>query len=352
VRKLLLALLLVLIPASGYGQGVVATANRRGAALPSKCSEAQTFQLTTTHILYTCGPANTWSAAGQGGGATGANAALSNLASVAVNAALVPGTAGALALGSTTKPWGDIFFAGTSGTPGTNNFKFTGASTSGTRTLTLPDRSATVATTSGSLTNGKCVEFDANGNLVVAASNAACGSGGSTSGIVHLYPGGYGTDGTGSGNDSATVAYETSTGTQTTNTPKVQQQVLVFPTTPDQHWLFSLQLPHNYSSGGTLRGTVRITNTTNNIVMKAGQVCSTNDTTDDTTTIFTAADLSSAFGTDSTLQLQTFTITLTTTGMVADRKCVIFIGRDTDNASDTNAGDARLASLDLEFTTS
>ena len=76
--------------------------------------------------------------------ASGANTALSNLASVAINAALIPGTAGALDIGSTTKPWGDIWFAGTSGTPATNQFKFTGASTGGVRTITFPDLSGNV----------------------------------------------------------------------------------------------------------------------------------------------------------------------------------------------------------------
>ena len=78
----------------------------------------------------------------------GANAALSNLVSVAINAALIPGTAGALDFGSTAKPWGAIWLAGTSATPGTNQFKITGASTSGLRTITLPNNSGTVALTS------------------------------------------------------------------------------------------------------------------------------------------------------------------------------------------------------------
>ena len=75
---------------------------------------------------------------------SGASTALDNLASVAVNAALVPGTAGALDFGSTTKPWAGLWMAGTSGTPGTNQFNITGASTSGVRTITLPDLTGTV----------------------------------------------------------------------------------------------------------------------------------------------------------------------------------------------------------------
>lgn len=80
-----------------------------------------------------------------------ADRALSNLASVAINAALVLATAAAFDIGSTTKPWKDIWLAGTSGTPGTNQFKITGASTSGVRTITLPDASGTVALTANKL---------------------------------------------------------------------------------------------------------------------------------------------------------------------------------------------------------
>lgn len=79
-----------------------------------------------------------------GGGGGGANTALSNLASVAINTTLLPGTAGTVNLGSATLPFGDLFLAGSSGTPATNNFRFTGTSTGGTRLLTLPDASGTI----------------------------------------------------------------------------------------------------------------------------------------------------------------------------------------------------------------
>ena len=57
---------------------------------------------------------------------------------------LLPIIAGTGNIGSATFPVADIYLAGTSGTPGTNNFKFTGASTGGLRTITLPDNSVTV----------------------------------------------------------------------------------------------------------------------------------------------------------------------------------------------------------------
>ncbi|MDA3806297.1 MAG: hypothetical protein PF440_00145 [Thiomicrorhabdus sp.] len=74
----------------------------------------------------------------------GANKALSNLASVALNTALLPDAAAADDFGSAILPFKDMFFAGTSGVPGTNNFKITGASTSGTRVITFPDSTGTV----------------------------------------------------------------------------------------------------------------------------------------------------------------------------------------------------------------
>ncbi|MCP4989431.1 MAG: hypothetical protein GY928_26250, partial [Colwellia sp.] len=80
-----------------------------------------------------------------GGAGGGANTALSNLTSVAINTTLLPGVAGTPDLGSGTLPFGELFIAGTSGTPGTNNFRFTGASTSGTRILTIPDAGGTLA---------------------------------------------------------------------------------------------------------------------------------------------------------------------------------------------------------------
>jgi hypothetical protein len=73
-----------------------------------------------------------------------ANTSLSNLSSVAINTTLLPNAAGTIHLGSTTLPFGDLFLAGTSGTPATNDFRITGTSTSGTRTITLPDATGTV----------------------------------------------------------------------------------------------------------------------------------------------------------------------------------------------------------------
>lgn len=69
--------------------------------------------------------------------ASGANTALSNLASVAINLALLPGTDNSIALGSTSKEWSDGFF----GNGAVINFANGDATiTHSTNTLTTPNR--------------------------------------------------------------------------------------------------------------------------------------------------------------------------------------------------------------------
>lgn len=87
----------------------------------------------------------TISAPGSGTCSTCANSALSNLASVALNTSLLPGAAGVIDLGSGLLPFGQLSLSGSSAAPATNNFLITGTSTGGTRTITLPDASGTVA---------------------------------------------------------------------------------------------------------------------------------------------------------------------------------------------------------------
>lgn len=69
------------------------------------------------------------------GGASGADTALSNLASVAINTSLLPGTDDSIALGSTTKQWSDLFI----GTGGVINFN------AGDVTLTHSSNTLTIA---------------------------------------------------------------------------------------------------------------------------------------------------------------------------------------------------------------
>jgi hypothetical protein len=77
--------------------------------------------------------------AGCGAGGSGANTALSNLASVAINTSLLPGLT-TIDLGSTTAAFRDLYLGGSA----TNYIKFSGTSTTG-RTVTLSDNSGTMA---------------------------------------------------------------------------------------------------------------------------------------------------------------------------------------------------------------
>lgn len=97
--------------------------------------------------------AGNWTNALSGGG-SGANTALSNLVSVAINTALLPNAAGTIDVGSASLPFRYLFIAGDSGTPATNNFKITGTATA-SRTLTLPNATDTLVglATADTLTN-------------------------------------------------------------------------------------------------------------------------------------------------------------------------------------------------------
>lgn len=66
--------------------------------------------VTDEYVLAYDTATNTWRGV-SGGAGGGASTALDNLASVAINAALVLGTSDAFALGSTTKQWSDLFLA-------------------------------------------------------------------------------------------------------------------------------------------------------------------------------------------------------------------------------------------------
>lgn len=172
-------------------------------------------------------------------------------------------------------------------------------------------------------------------------------------GFLNLFPGGLAPDGSGTGNNTAALSYEVSGAAQTANTPKVTQLKLLFDGATDEHWLFSLLLPGDYASGGTLRGKVKFTSAvTGNAIMKASQKATIDSSTDDDALAFVAAVLSAAIAAPATQgQVVEFTVALTTTDMAANRKCVIFIGRDPDNASDTITTDLELLALNFEYTT-
>lgn len=167
---------------------------------------------------------------------------------------------------------------------------------------------------------------------------------------IILFPGGHAPDGSGSGNNTAALSQEVSTGTQTTNTPKVTRYKLLFDPTTDEHWEFQFKMPDNYVSGGTLRGQIGVNAVSpGNVIMKGGISESNGNRTDD---LFLAADVSSAIAMPATANQGTeFTIALTMTNIAANDEVVVFIGRDADNGSDSvNSNDVELTSLNLDYT--
>lgn len=141
---LVLALLLPGLAAAQFRAGAFVGV---GTALPGTCTVSQLFfktDATAGQQIYMCSSTNTWTQQ-LNSGAGGASTALDNLAAVNINTALLPQTG--LDLGSTSKQFREVFLFGT-GTYGTNYHKITGASSSGLRTITLPDASGTVALTS------------------------------------------------------------------------------------------------------------------------------------------------------------------------------------------------------------
>jgi hypothetical protein len=83
--------------------------------------------------------------------AAGATTTLNNLGTTSINAALLPSSAAALDFGSAALPWKDVWFAGSSGTPASNNFRVTGTATTA-RVVTFPDASTTVPIATQALT--------------------------------------------------------------------------------------------------------------------------------------------------------------------------------------------------------
>lgn len=152
---------------SGGGGGGAGTCGTLGGDLSGTCTSGE-----VTGILSNALPALSTGYLNWNGSAwvftsgTGANAALSNLASVSINTALLFQTT--TDVGSTTKPARNLYLYGT-GTYGTNYFQITGAPTS-TRTITIPDTTDTLVTLAATqtLTNKSIAASQLTGQVAVA----------------------------------------------------------------------------------------------------------------------------------------------------------------------------------------
>jgi hypothetical protein len=125
-------------------------------AISSPATALLIFNTDSAMFRYWNGSA--WTSIGAatgGGGGGGANTALSNLASVSINASMIPQTG--LDLGAASTAWKDLYLYG-SGSYGSHSLKLTGIPT-GNRTVTIPDATTTVVGTdvTQTLTNKRWV---------------------------------------------------------------------------------------------------------------------------------------------------------------------------------------------------
>jgi hypothetical protein len=98
------------------------------------------------------------SACGSGGGA---NTALSNLASVAVNASLVPGSAATINLGSSALPWANSFI----GNAANKSFTWDVSALTGNKTAYVPDASSTLVVPDTGASNNFLTAISATGSI-------------------------------------------------------------------------------------------------------------------------------------------------------------------------------------------
>jgi hypothetical protein len=170
--------------------------------------------------------------------------------------------------------------------------------------------------------------------------------------VVLPIPGGTAPDASGSGNNPATPEVMISSGTQTTNSAKVTTTWLLFDPATDEHWLWSFTLPSDYASGGTLRLTWSTKGTSTNAVFwKGAAFIGVVGTTDVDAGVFDTVVTGSGNGASTQGVTTQTTLALTMTNAAANRPIVVMIGRDADNASDTNASDACLIAATFEYTT-
>jgi hypothetical protein len=95
-------------------------------------------------------------------------------------------TAGGATVGTAALPFSDLYIAGTSGTPATNHYKITGASTGGERTITLPNQNLSLA---GTMTDGKLCTYTASGTIINCATDPSGFTGGTLTSLLTLRTG-------------------------------------------------------------------------------------------------------------------------------------------------------------------
>ena len=111
-------------------------------------------------------------------------------------------------------------------------------------------------------------------------------------------------------------------------------------------------MPADYASGGTVRLVYSNKGTsTNGVTWKVATASALTGTTDRDAIVFDTVVTGNSTPNATTGVLVSLTINPTMTNAAANRPIIIMVGRDPNNASDTNASDMRLEEVTFEYTT-
>ena len=97
------------------------------------------------------------------------NSANTVLTQISQTGILSPGSAAGVDIATSALPFKDLYLAGSSGTPASNNFRVTGTATAA-RVITLPDATCTLTASASALTSGR-VPFVTTGGLLTDSAN-------------------------------------------------------------------------------------------------------------------------------------------------------------------------------------
>lgn len=253
-------------------------------------------------------------------------------ANLQVTTNMSPATAAGTDAGTSTLPWRDIYLAGSSGTPGTNKFKITGASTSGLRTITLPDASGTVYTSG----NKPALTADVTGVLPVANGGVAATQ--RLALINQLWP-----------DSSGNVFWEPYPVKATNDFWKHGHLVFNDTATKDSAYGVAM-VPPDYVGSAVVRIVWTSTATSGNVVWEfAYRDVGGDDTTSlDQSTAQETVTVTDAAPTATDRRLVT-TVSLTSANLTAGDTLEFKFSRDGSSGSDTMAAAAQLVGVFLEY---
>ena len=164
------------------------------------------------------------------------------------------------------------------------------------------------------------------------------------------------TDGTGTGNDPALASISVSTGTQTTNSPKVTALTWVFGATTDSHICVGFRMPQNYGSGGTVYLHAMCTTSQGaaaEVIWKSALAAVTPDAGESLSTKVygTVATGSAVFINLAAGNVVSASVTPGLDSVAAGDMVTLFVGRDADHTMDDAIGQCLLTAAALEYTT-